>query len=153
MGEEDTYKPGQFTKNFHLLEFVKSLTASQNKFMEQFHPSDSVIDNLEKLCVNVLQPIRDALPNGVIRVSSGYRCQRLNEKVGGKPTSQHLTGKAADIQYFENGTMYNHRIIEEIVGLGLEVDQCIMESTSSSEWIHISYNEGKNRNQIFNLNA
>jgi uncharacterized protein YcbK (DUF882 family) len=151
MTEGNDFTPGQLTPNFHLVEFVKSLTASQNNFMEQFHPSDTVVDNLEKLCVNVLQPIRDALPNGVIRVSSGYRCQRLNEKVGGKPTSQHLTGRASDVQYFENGKMHNQYIIDKIRELGIEFDQCILETSGTSEWVHVSFHDGKNRNKIFNL--
>jgi len=30
-------------------------------------------------------------------VSSGYRCKKLNDKVGGVKNSAHLTGCAADI--------------------------------------------------------
>lgn len=33
-------------------------------------------------------------------ISSGYRCSRLNEAVGGSPTSDHREGLAADI-YFD----------------------------------------------------
>lgn len=43
----------------------------------------------------VLQSIRDAV--GVpLRVTSGYRSTSYNAKVGGSPTSAHLTGRAVD---------------------------------------------------------
>jgi uncharacterized protein YcbK (DUF882 family) len=32
-----------------------------------------------------------------ITVTSGFRCWRHNTKIGGKPASQHLAGRAADI--------------------------------------------------------
>lgn len=42
-----------------------------------------------------LQKVRNEY--GVLRIISGFRCQRQNEKVGGKMFSQHLVGLAADI--------------------------------------------------------
>ena len=47
-----------------------------------------LVEDLEKLYALV----------GEIWVSSGFRCQRHNRLVGGKPGSLHLVGKAADIQ-------------------------------------------------------
>jgi uncharacterized protein YcbK (DUF882 family) len=35
---------------------------------------------------------------GLMRIVSGFRCPRHNEKVGGKTFSQHLVGLAADIE-------------------------------------------------------
>lgn len=43
-----------------------------------------------------LQKERDILKQPII-INSGYRCQRHNREVGGKPGSYHLIGKAADI--------------------------------------------------------
>jgi zinc D-Ala-D-Ala carboxypeptidase len=140
----------QLTKNFHLMEFVKSHTATRECMLEQFSPPKEVIDNLRVLCEKVLQPLRDALPDGVIKVASGYRCHRLNELIGGKDSSQHLQGKAADIQYYENGVMNNKKIIETVKSIPLAFDQMIDEM--GGEWVHISYNEGKNRNHNFNIN-
>ena len=34
---------------------------------------------------------------GIMRIISGFRCAKQNEKVGGKMFSQHLIGLAADI--------------------------------------------------------
>ena len=32
-------------------------------------------------------------------ITSGYRCEKHNEEVGGKPTSAHMSGKAVDIAF------------------------------------------------------
>lgn len=44
----------------------------------------------------MLQQVRDEY--GVMRIISGFRCQRQNEKVGHSMFSQHLIGLAADIE-------------------------------------------------------
>jgi uncharacterized protein YcbK (DUF882 family) len=56
---------------------------------------DWVLNNVKELAKN-LQVIRNHF--GVaISVNSGYRSPEHNKAVGGSPTSQHLTGKAADL--------------------------------------------------------
>lgn len=53
-------------------------------------------DRIDFRLVEWLQEIRDALGKPVV-VSSGCRCRKHNERVGGSPKSQHVEGKAADI--------------------------------------------------------
>ena len=137
----------QLSKNFTLDEFVLSNTATRYNYEEQFAPPAEVINNLRLLTINLLQPLRDSLPDGIIRISSGYRCERLNKKVKGAKGSQHLTGQAADVQYIEKGVMDNKKIMERVLELGLDFDQMIDEYGLS--WVHLSYNEGKNRKQNF----
>lgn len=84
----------RLTRNFKLGEFCHSATADRLGINNS--PSEAVIDNLRRLCVVVLQPLRDKLKKPIL-VTSGYRCRELNEAVGGAPTSQHLQGEAADI--------------------------------------------------------
>ena len=62
----------KLSNNFTLKELTSSGTAKRNGYSEQFNPTQDVIDNLTELCVNVLQPIREAL-EAPLRVSSGYR--------------------------------------------------------------------------------
>ena len=81
-------------KYFTLLEFTRSHTASL-RAMDNNPPND-VVYNLEWLCSQALDPLREAIGSPVI-VSSGYRCPELNNAVGGSPTSYHLLGLAADI--------------------------------------------------------
>lgn len=84
----------KLSEHFKLSEFTKSNTARRYKVSNI--PSDSHISNLKILCKFALEPIRKeyGLP---IHVSSGYRCPRLNELVGGVPNSYHKLGCAADI--------------------------------------------------------
>jgi len=152
----------QLSKNFSLEEMIKSKTAVRWGFEEQFQPSELIVNNLTILCNKVLQPIRDVL-KGTVTVTSGYRCPRANAKVGGaytivdgKPvqSSQHTMGKAADIEFIKDGVEHNNLIIAAIKELEADphfnFDQCILEfgSDFNPEWIHISYSEGKNRNQV-----
>ena len=139
----------QLSTNFMLSEFLKSNTATRLGFHEQFSPPDEVVDNLKLLCEEVLQPLRDMLPEGYLRISSGYRCERLNQAVGGKPTSQHVKGQAADVEWIINGEEHNDKLMDLLLTSGLEFDQAINEFDFS--WVHISYNEGHNRHETFDI--
>lgn len=79
---------------FTLLELTRSHTASL-RAMDNNPPND-VVYNLEWLCSQALDPLREAIGSPII-VTSGYRCPDLNTAVGGSPTSYHLLGLAADI--------------------------------------------------------
>ena len=106
--------------------------------------SYEVADNLANLTENLLDPIRDAWGKP-LHVNSGYRCPALNKAVGGKPTSQHLKGEAADIT--AGSKAENKRLFEMIKESGLVYDQLINEYNYS--WIHISLKrDGENRKQI-----
>jgi uncharacterized protein YcbK (DUF882 family) len=52
--------------------------------------------NVETLAED-LQVVRDVVKKP-IKITNAYRCQEHNTKVGGVKTSQHILGKAADIQ-------------------------------------------------------
>ena len=98
------------------------------------------LDNMLNLIFYVLQPLRDKLGKPII-ITSGYRCPRLNQAVGGVKNSQHLEGKAVDIVV--NG-MTISALITFIVHSGIEFDQLINEKN----WVHISFNKNHNRHQV-----
>lgn len=130
-------------KHFSLHEFTRSDTAQRNAIDNT--PPTGAIDNLSALVDNVLDPLREAW-GAPIDVTSGYRCPRLNKAVGGSPTSQHMTGQAADIT--AGSPVDNRRLFQMILDLGLPFDQLIDERGFS--WIHVSYRaDGHNRRQIF----
>jgi hypothetical protein len=129
------------SQNFTLEELLRSETDSRKNVAEQWTPSDAVKDNLKKLCDNVLEPLRSFVGKPLI-ITSGYRCKRVNKLVGGSPTSQHTEGKAAD---FHVSGMTVESLFKFIINLDLEFDQIIQEFDA---WVHISFNAGKNRNEI-----
>ena len=83
----------RLSEHFTLREFTDSGTARQHNIDNT--PQPIHIERLRALCQQSLEPLRRRF--GAIRVTSGYRCQRLNALVGGAPTSQHTMGEAADI--------------------------------------------------------
>lgn len=127
------------TKNFTLEELTKTGCKAKNV------PNAEAIINLTKLCIYILQPLRDAYKMP-IRVNSGYRSPVVNRIVGGAPTSQHLKGMAADIT---TGTILgNDKLFAMILDLGLPFDQLIDEK--GLRWIHVSYSD-LHRRAIFQL--
>lgn len=85
----------RLSAHFSLRELTHSHTAMRHG-IDNYPHDPRIMDNLHQLCLNVLEPIRDWLGRPVY-VSSGYRCEALNELVGGSPRSRHMLGLAADI--------------------------------------------------------
>lgn len=131
-------------QHFTLAELTRSDTADRMGISN--NPNHDEIRRLNYLMDNCLDPIREAWGKP-IGVNSGYRCRRLNEAVGGAPTSQHLKGEAADIT--TGSKEGNRRLFELIKTLGVEFDQLIDES--GYKWLHISCKEQGNRRQILHL--
>lgn len=130
-------------KYFTIKELCKSSTAIDKKINNT--PNSEVVNNLEQLVDNILDPLREEYKNP-INVNSGYRCDILNEAIGGSKTSQHRLGLAADItagSKFENKKLF---ILAQ--QLNLPYDQLIDEKNYS--WIHISYSKNP-RKQILHL--
>lgn len=130
----------QLTKNFPLRELLRSQCATRLGYDEQFNPSQQVIDNLQQLCVHVLQPLRDSLGRAIF-VNSGYRCPRVNQAVGGSPSSQHLLGQSADI---EAGHLTIEQLYQRIKNSSLPYDQLIQEF---DQWVHVSFNPAGGRRE------
>ena len=123
----------KLSKNFTLDELTKSPSATRWGFEEQFTPTQDIVSNLTLLCNKVLQPIRDILKD-TLTISSGYRCPRLNAKIGGaytiingKPvqSSQHCFGQAADINYTKQGAEHNNLILAAIKELMFKTLRCM----------------------------
>ena len=142
-------KNRNLSANFTLEEMTYSETAKKKGIDNT--PSLAVIHNLEELCNDLLQPIRDAYGKP-IKVTSGFRSARLNYAVGGSPTSAHRLGWAVDIQpmsgKFDDFKTAILKIIEE---LGLKYDQIIIEKSGRSKWIHLGLKNSAGRQRMQNL--
>lgn len=82
------------SKDFSWLEFFRSDTASRLG-IENSTSDPEILCNIAYLVHYVLQPLRERC--GAIKINSGYRCEALNEAVGGLKGSYHRYGRAADI--------------------------------------------------------
>lgn len=134
----------KLSKNFFLLEFLRT---DHVEFMpKQLEIQDSAITKLGDLVKNVLQPTRDYLDDP-IEITSGFRCDWLNQKVGGVQNSQHTLGEAADIKTIDMKKMFLF-IFEH-----LEFDQLIWEHTPRHFWIHVSYRKNHNRKQAMTFDG
>jgi uncharacterized protein YcbK (DUF882 family) len=90
------------------------------------YPSEWIDERLHPLCT-VLEAVRAEIGNRPIHILSGYRTLAHNTAVGGAKQSQHLLGRAADIQAEGIAPSEVHAVILrlfdagtiEIGGLGL----------------------------------
>ena len=131
--------------NFSISELCKSDKAKQYNITNM--PNIEQLDNMLNLIVYCLQPVRNMLNKPMI-ISSGFRCPQLNKLVGGVANSQHLSGQAAD--FIVPGESVAG-IIFKIQTSNIEYDQLIHERINGKEWVHISYNKGKNRRQYLQI--
>lgn len=130
-------------KYFTINELCKSSTAAKKGIANV--PSAEERANLEALVANVLDPLREAWGKPIV-VNSGFRCERLNNAVGGAAGSQHKTGEAADIEAVTRDPAENRRLFELIRKLGLPFDQLINEF--GYNWVHISFSRSRRRGQV-----
>jgi len=134
-------------KYFTIEELTKSDTATRRGIDNT--PTEEVKKNLTTLVDRVLDPLRAGWGAPIV-VNSGYRSAALNEAVGGSKTSDHMTGRAADIEAADRTRASNAKLFALAQSLGLSFDQLIDESNFS--WVHISYrSETENRKQILKL--
>ena len=100
----------RLSRNFTLAEMV----ATSHRRLQDT-PTLGVVQNLQRLCVLVLQPLRDAIGRGV-------------------PNSRHLQGRAADI-HCDN--LDYAKVIFDILRQNSNVDKAIIEKKGCSVWVHV----------------
>jgi hypothetical protein len=116
------------SENFTLEEMIFSEAALRNHIDNT--PDNDALMNLRRLAL-MLEEVRKVLDKPV-HINSGFRNVATNKKVGGKSTSQHCKGAAADIKV---KGMTPDEVVRAIVKSGLQYDQVIREFDS---WTHIS---------------
>ena len=139
-------------KYFKVAEMLRSETADKNKI--QNTASAEVQQNIEKL-LEVLDGLREHYGKP-IKITSGFRCAELNKLVGGSPTSAHVIGYAADLQPVQGSfEEFKASVIDWLDKSGVKFDQCIIERSKSTQWVHFGlYNrKGQQRGQQFSLKA
>lgn len=130
-------------KHFRLDEFFFSETAERlgiNNTPAADKVSE-VVCNIKALVDNVLDPLRRMVGRPII-ITSGYRCQSINDVIGGSHNSQHMKGMAADI-HVQGYTPEQMQYFYEHIKAWYAYDQLIYYPKKNI--IHVSYAEGRNR--------
>ena len=137
------------SEHFVLGEFTRS------KYPEVYNiPSHEAIANLKRLCV-WLEVLRNKVGHPIV-INSGYRSPQLNRKVGGAPTSNHLTGCAVDIRTsgFEQAIEYTAILIAYATESNQDFDELLIEKNRyGAIWLHFAVRPKENRHKVNFINA
>ena len=137
------------SQHFTLGEFTRS------KYPEVYNiPSHEAIANMKRLCV-WLEVLRNKVGHPIV-INSGYRSPQLNRKVGGAPTSNHLTGCAVDIRTsgFEQAIEYTAILIAYATESDQEFDELLIEKNRyGAVWLHFAVRPKENRHKVNFINA
>ena len=92
----------------------------------------------------LLQCIREHFGK-TVAITSGYRTPAHNAKVGGSKSSQHLLGRAADIQVagtsVEDVAAYAERLMPDWGGIG----RYPLKAGRAAGWVHVDTRQNKSR--------
>ena len=89
-----------------------------------------------------------------IIINSGYRSPELNKKVGGSPTSNHLTGCAVDIRVYgiEQAMRYAVILMDYADETKQDYDELLIErNRSGGYWLHFAVRPKDNRRKTMFL--
>lgn len=131
----------KISKNFTIEEFTHSNTAK--KYSIPNIPGIEETKNIHHLVTYLLQPLRTAYGKAIY-ISSGYRCPKLNKRVGGVPSSQHVKGEAVDCMV--EGSV--SELLDILKVSPLPFDQAILYRKRN--FLHLSLKESGNRKQVIN---
>jgi len=125
------------SKNLTLAEVTKSTTAKRLGIDNT--PDEWTTENLRQIAINIFQPLREAF-GCPIYVSSGYRSAELNTAIGGSSRSQHVEGRALDLDADVYGGCTNSQVFNWIKE-NVDFDQLIWEfgDDDNPDWVHVSY--------------
>lgn len=136
-------------KFFKISEFLYSPTAYKHKIDNT--PPEDIRNNLEVL-MEFLDDVRLKWGSAIV-VSSGFRCEELNNILGGSKNSGHKYGWAADLLPANNKKLEFFEFFKEYLK-DKEFDELLLERNSKGKvWIHFSlYSwQGKQRRKIRTL--
>ncbi len=131
------------SKFFTMDEMTRSDAAMRHGIANR--PDETATNNLQTLCAAVLDPLREAV-GASININSAYRGPELNARIGGATRSQHMEGKAADIQSRAISVL---ELFKTVIRMNLPYDQVIYEAKNrTTKWVHVSHDPTRARAAI-----
>lgn len=138
------------TPHFTLDEMIHSDTALLNGFDNS--PNSDELLNLQRVA-ETMEKIRALLDNKPVRVTSGFRSERVNQAVGGVWNSAHRLGLACDFVCPSFGTPKQVAKKLEPHIKELDIDQLIYETAGGAVWVHMGLSTSTPRAQALTFNA
>ena len=133
----------KISQNISFKEATKSNTALRLNLNN--NPDAYQVTNMVGVAENVFEPLREYV-GGAIKINSMFRSEELNTAIGGSSRSQHIEGRAMDLDdtfgHKSNAEMFHY------IKNNLSFDQLIYEfgDDNNPAWIHVSYiSEEENR--------
>lgn len=99
---------------------------------------------IDSALVDLLQRIRDHFGQPVT-ITSGYRTAEHNAKVGGAKSSQHLLGRAADIQVADTSVEDVAAYAESLMPAWGGVGRYPVKTGRAKGWVHVDTRANKSR--------
>lgn len=136
------------SKTVSLKEATRSNTAV--RFGIDNTPNETQIAMITDTAVHIVDSVRKQFGDSTVDVSSFFRSEKLNKKIGGSKSSQHCKGEAVDLDSKDNEL---NLAIFNFVKDNLTFDQLLLEYPDEKgipQWVHVSYvnHPKKNRGQI-----
>ena len=140
-------------KNMHLSEHFTLGEVTKSRHTEVYNiPSHVAIENLKRVCA-WLDELRVRAKTPIV-INSGYRSPQLNKKLGGSPTSNHLTGCAVDIRVagIEQAMRYAVILMDYADETKQDYDEIIIEKNCRGAiWLHFAVRPKDNRRKTMFL--
>ena len=137
----------------HLSEHFTLGEVTKSRHTEVYNiPSHVAIENLKRVCA-WLEELRVRAKTPIV-INSGYRSPQLNKKVGGSPTSNHLTGCAVDIRVagIEQAMRYAVILMDYADETKQDYDEIIIEKNCRGAiWLHFAVRPRDNRRKTMFL--
>ena len=136
----------KISKHVSYKEGVKSNTATRLGIDNT--PTAYQLSNMGILCDYIFEPLRKWV-GGPIKINSFFRCEDLNQAIGGSSRSQHCEGRAIDLD-----DTFGHKTNAEMfqyIKDNLSFDQIIWEfgDDTNPDWVHVSFiSESDNRGRV-----
>jgi hypothetical protein len=136
----------RISKNISFKEAIRSNTALRRGIENT--PGSYERSNMEIIAEKIFEPLREWV-GGPVKINSFFRCEKLNRAIGGAKRSQHMEGRAMDLDdtfgHKTNAEMF------EYIRKNLSFDQLIWEfgDDKNPDWIHVSYvSQDQNRLRV-----
>jgi len=146
------------SKSFSLAEACRSEWAERTKTNNI--PTDPVIIGRLRYGARWLESLRVILKgmgyDPRLRVNSAFRNKRVNNAVGGVDTSNHLSGRAWDVESYDP-RLDNLTLAIIIRASSIPFDELILEHykplVPGAGWVHVAFDEDRPRGKVLTISS